>query len=344
VDNQPPTALALLERAKAGDKDAFGTLAEEHRQALLRLCYKMTGSHEQAEDLVQDTLLKAFTHIAEFELRASLNTWLYRIATNACLDHQRGRKPWDLQARWDWFRDNGDLVQQMEQTLFLSPERSAEVKEVAATCVNCITMSLPAKQRAAITLCDQVGLSREEAAKAIGASVASVKTELHRARKTMTGVFESQCQLVDEGNECSGCLFASRVQRQVKDAPAVDDKPRIRRQRSTATSDGPQVVSGIACAQIDELLSERIADELPEGMRATVDAHLAGCRNCTTAYRQLKRTVRFVRSHASAPLEPGTTGGVYAEFTKSMMDGEGARPLDIIMNAVPGLSTERDRG
>ena len=108
-DRTPGSALALLERAKAGDKDAFGLLAEEHRQALLRLCYKMTGSHEEAEDLVQETLLKAFTHIAEFELRASLRTWLYRIATNACLDHQRGRKPWDIDKRWQWFRENGEL-------------------------------------------------------------------------------------------------------------------------------------------------------------------------------------------------------------------------------------------
>jgi RNA polymerase sigma-70 factor (ECF subfamily) len=207
------SALALLERAKAGDKDAFGLLAEEHRSALLRLCYKMTGSHEEAEDLVQDTLLKAYTHIAEFEMRASLSTWLFRIATNACLDHQRGKKPWDLDKRWQWFRENGELVQQMEETLYLSPERAAEVKEVAATCVNCIAMSLPAKQRAALVLCDQVGLSREEAAQSIGASVASVKTELHRARKTMTEVFETRCALVDAKNECDGCIVAGRIQR-----------------------------------------------------------------------------------------------------------------------------------
>jgi len=212
-ERRSDSALALLERAKAGDKDAFGRLAEEHRDALLRLCYKMTGSHEQAEDLVQDTLLKAYTHIAEFELRASLSTWLFRIATNACLDHQRGKKPWDIDKRWQWFRENGELVQQMEQTLYLSPERSAEVREVAATCVNCIAMSLPAKQRAALVLCDQIGLSREEAAKSIGASVASVKTELHRARKTMTEVFEKRCALVDPENECDGCLVAGRIQR-----------------------------------------------------------------------------------------------------------------------------------
>jgi len=193
----PDAPLALLERARAGDRDAFGELAEEHRSALLGLCEKMTGSHEEAEDLVQDTLLKAFTRIEGFELRSSLRTWLFRIAMNACLDAQRAKKPWDLEKRWQWFRENGELVKQVEQTLYLSPERSAEVKEVAATCVNCIAMSLPPKQRAAITLCDQMGLSREEAAKAIGASVASVKTELHRARKTMAGVFESHCQLVD---------------------------------------------------------------------------------------------------------------------------------------------------
>ncbi len=221
VDERETTsALALLERAKAGDKDAFGALAEEHRGALLRLCFKMTGSREEAEDLVQETLLKAYTHIGDFELRASLSTWLFRIATNACLDHQRGRKPWDLEKRWEWFRENGELVQQMEQRLFLSPERSAEVKEVAATCVNCIAMSLPAKQRAALVLCDQIGLSREEAAKSMHASVASVKTELHRARKTMTEVFEKRCALVDAKNECNGCIVAGRVKRQERRAPA----------------------------------------------------------------------------------------------------------------------------
>src|SRR5207249_1591128 len=93
VSGQPSVpAVALLERAKAGDKDAFGELAEEHRAALQRLCFKMTGSQEEAEDLVQETLLKAYTHIADFQLRASLSTWLFRIATNACLDHQRARK------------------------------------------------------------------------------------------------------------------------------------------------------------------------------------------------------------------------------------------------------------
>lgn len=206
-------ALEPLERAKSGDKDAFGALAEEHRESLLRLCFKMTGSREEAEDLVQDTLLRAYTHLADFELRSSLGTWLHRIATNACLDQQRGRKPWDLDKRWEWFRENGELVTQLEQQLFISPEKAAEVKEVAATCINCIAMSLPAKQRATFVLCDQIGFSREEAANSIGASVASVKTELHRARKRMTEVFETRCALVDPNNECTGCHAAGIAKR-----------------------------------------------------------------------------------------------------------------------------------
>ena len=318
----PGSGLALLERAKAGDKDAFGLLAEEHRAALLRLCYKMTGSPEEAEDLVQETLLKAFTHIAEFELRASMRTWLYRIATNACLDQQRGRKPWDIDKRWQWFRENGELVQQMEQQLYLSPERSAEVKEVAATCINCITMSLPEKQRAAIVLCDQVGLSREEAAKSIGASVASVKTELHRARKKMTEVFEHHCQLVDGQNECDGCLVAGRVKAQIP-KKVISQATKERRERALAVAKSAQTSlatgGALVCEEIDELLSDLLADELPHTTAAGVQAHLASCERCAASYKAMKRTVRFIRAHQDVSLKPGTPGGTYMEFSRALV-------------------------
>jgi len=395
-DRLPDTPLALLERARAGDKDAFGMLAEEHRQALQRLCYKMTGSHEEAEDLVQETLLKAYTHIANFELRASLSTWLFRIATNTCLDSQRGKKPWDLDKRWQWFRENGELVKQMEQNLYLSPEKSAEVKEVAATCVNCITMSLPEKQRAAIVLCDQMGLSREEAAKSIGASVASLKTELHRARKKMTDVYETKCQLVDEQNQCDGCIVAARIQRNAgpkKTRPTVGagggvpasgtptppaagprtDRssdlshpgtpaasaaaPRTDRSsdlshpgtpapsaagpRTDRSSDlshpGTPAPSTLTCDQIDELLSDLLADELPDAARAGVEAHLATCATCTASYKAMKRTVRFVRAHGNTPLDPGTPGGQYLDFTRAMMDEDYDRePVDVLAEVVFG--------
>lgn len=343
MDERAPTsAIALLERAKAGDRDAFGSLAEEHRAGLLRLCLKMTGSPEEAEDLVQETLLKAYLHIADFELRSTMRTWLYKIATNACLDQQRSKKPWDLDKRWEWFRENGELVQQMEQTLYLSPERAAEVKEVAATCVNCVTMSLPAKQRATITLCDQLGLSREEAANAIGASVASVKTELHRARKKMADVYEHHCALVDEDNECDGCLWAGRVKRSgapKKNARAVEAQPaapaRAKPSRTPATDDR-RPTTALACDQIEELFSDLIEGELPEKTAHGIRAHIALCERCGPSYKQLRRTVRFVRAQADVPLEPGTPGGVYKEFTALLMQGESERATEVMGRAVLG--------
>ncbi len=335
-DRSRDTAVALLERARAGDKDAFGLLAEEHRQALQRLCFKMTGSHEESEDLVQETLLKAYTKIADFELRSSLSTWLFRIATNTCLDSRRGKKPWDLDKRWQWFRENGELAKQMEQNLYLSPERAAEVKEVAATCVNCITMSLPEKQRAAIVLCDQMGLSREEAAKSIGASVASLKTELHRARKKMTDVYETRCQLVDDQNECDGCIVAARIQhKQTRTAAPGAVTPLTAATRSSAPA---ATTSGaFTCDQIDELFSDLLADELPHAARAGVELHLASCDGCAASYRAMKRTVRFVRAHGNTALDPGTPGSEYSDFTRAMMDDSYDRePVDVIAGAIFG--------
>jgi RNA polymerase sigma factor (sigma-70 family) len=213
----------LLARARQGDQEAFGLLVEPHRGSLQRLCYKMTGSHEDAEDLVQDTFVRAFSAIGSFEGRAALGTWLHRIATNLCLDHQRHRPPWREERRWQWFEDNKDVLPMMEQTLYMQPDQILEAKEVAATCLNCMGMTLPAKQRAALVLCDQLGFHRQEAADMIGCSVASVKTELHRARMKMTDIYAGHCALMDQKNECNACVtvgIAARSRRAGRKEPA----------------------------------------------------------------------------------------------------------------------------
>src|ERR1700753_3231289 len=91
----------LLARAKAGDADAFRRVTDPYRRELQVHCYRMLGSFQDAEDALQDTLLAAWRGLDGFEGRASLRTWLYRIATHRCLDARRaaGRRPakeWDV--------------------------------------------------------------------------------------------------------------------------------------------------------------------------------------------------------------------------------------------------------
>ena len=90
-----PDHATLLDRARAGDEDAFAELTGPHRRELHVHCYRMLGSFEDADDSVQDTLLAAWRGLARFQARASVRTWLYRVATNTCLNQIRAasRRP-----------------------------------------------------------------------------------------------------------------------------------------------------------------------------------------------------------------------------------------------------------
>src|SRR6266702_2073343 len=91
-----PRERELLKAARAGDRDAFGRLVEPFRRELHAHCYRMLGSYADAEDALQDALLRAWRGLPRFEGRSSLRSWLYRIATNACLDITRHRSRREL--------------------------------------------------------------------------------------------------------------------------------------------------------------------------------------------------------------------------------------------------------
>ena len=183
-----------IERAKAGDDRAFAALVEPHRRELQLHCYRMLGSLQDAEDLVQETLLAAWRGLGGFEERASLRAWLYRIATNRCLNavRERGRRPavkeLPMAPRPTRSADPMWLEPYPDSALpDLAPGPEARYEQREATQIAFVAglQLLPERQRAALVLRDVLGFRTEEVAAMLDVTPQSVKAALQRARATL---------------------------------------------------------------------------------------------------------------------------------------------------------------
>ncbi|HEY3765992.1 MAG TPA: sigma-70 family RNA polymerase sigma factor [Gaiellales bacterium] len=170
----------LLDAAEAGDEAAFRQLVEPYRRALLIHCYRMLGSPHDAEDMVQETLLRAWRRLASFDRRGSVHTWLYRIATNACLDELR-RRPRRAQPV-DPFPDA--LVEQAASPVHEPAARYALREGMELALMQAI-QNLPGRQRAVLILRDVLGWTAPEVAALLETSTAAVNSALQRARATI---------------------------------------------------------------------------------------------------------------------------------------------------------------
>ena len=166
----------LMSRARTGDGDAFRELTEPHRRELQVHCYRMLGSFQDAEDALQDTLMAAWQGLAGFEGRASIRTWLYRIATNRCLNALRsaGRRP---AKAWS--------IPEVDPPEPPGPEAHYEQTEAVSLAFVTALQVLPARQRAVLVLRDVLGYHAGEVADMLDATVASVDSALKRARATL---------------------------------------------------------------------------------------------------------------------------------------------------------------
>ena len=175
-----PDPRLLLTAAQAGDEDAFRQLIEPYRHALDIHCYRMLGSAQDAEDLVQETLLRAWRAIGRFEPRAQLQTWLYRIATNACLDEleRRNRRPEPLDPFPDQPSDEAAAPT-------YDPEARYAIREGMELALLRAIQELPGRQRAVLIFRDVLGWTAPEVAELLESSVASVNSALQRARGTI---------------------------------------------------------------------------------------------------------------------------------------------------------------
>jgi RNA polymerase sigma-70 factor (TIGR02960 family) len=189
-------ALAL---AREGDEEAFRRLTEPHRRELHVHCYRIVGSIQDAEDLVQETLLAAWRGLERFDGRASLRAWLYRIATNRCLNALRDSarrpqralpEPREMPAptRWAepvWLQPYPDVLLEELPDTSPGPETRYETREAIELAFIVGLQHLPPRQRAALVLRDVLGFRTGEVATMLDTSEASVKGALQRARATL---------------------------------------------------------------------------------------------------------------------------------------------------------------
>ena len=180
TDHVSPDQRHLLLAAQAGDEDAFRQLIEPYRHALDVHCYRMLGSAQDAEDLAQETLLRAWRAIGRFEPRAQVQTWLYRIATNACLDEldRRRRRPQPLDPFPDQPSDEAAAPT-------YDPEARYAIREGMELALLRAIQELPGRQRAVLIFRDVLGWTSPEVAELLESSVASVNSALQRARVTI---------------------------------------------------------------------------------------------------------------------------------------------------------------
>jgi RNA polymerase sigma-70 factor, ECF subfamily len=170
----------LLACAQAGDERAFGRLVEPYRHALEVHCYRMLGSAQDAEDLAQETLLRAWRALERFEPRAQFQTWLYRIATNACLDEleRRPRRPQPVDPFPDRPSDG-------TASPTYDPAARYAIREGMELALLRAIQELPGRQRAVLIFRDVLGWTAPEVAEVLGSTVASVNSALQRARATI---------------------------------------------------------------------------------------------------------------------------------------------------------------
>jgi RNA polymerase sigma-70 factor (ECF subfamily) len=171
-----------IDRARRGDRDAFRVLVDRHARALFRLAFRMTGNQLDAEDIVQETFLKAWKQLARFDGRAGFGTWVHRICSNCALDHIRARKRHDSGA-------SDDVVLAQAAAATPSPERIAQSSQVSAI-LGAALDELSDMERAAFVLRHYEGLSIEDISAALGVQTGAAKHSVFRAVQKLRRALE----------------------------------------------------------------------------------------------------------------------------------------------------------
>ncbi len=186
----------LIQNFQTSDKKAFDTLVLKYKNKIFNLCYNFLGNYDDADDIAQETFVKVYYGLKNFNFQSSFSTWLYRIAVNTCknkvsaFSYRLRKKTFDLDRPKEFF--NGVVSKEIPDH-HSSPESVYERKELNHYIQKAI-QSLPGKQKSLVLLCDVENLSYEEIVKITGYKLGTVKSKLARARellrKKLKGVWE----------------------------------------------------------------------------------------------------------------------------------------------------------
>jgi len=187
-NRMPQTDIATVALARSGDSEAFRMLVERHSRAVYRLAHRMTGNASDAEDVVQETFLKAYKQLARFESRANFGTWIHRIAVNCSIDLIRSRPhreaahdATDLEGMGS-SDVNQDSAQRTPERLMLSTEVQDRINEAMAT--------LSQRERAAFVLRHFEGNSIDDISRSLGLKTNATKHSIFRAVRKMRAALE----------------------------------------------------------------------------------------------------------------------------------------------------------
>ncbi|MGE7768737.1 RNA polymerase sigma factor SigW [Peribacillus sp. NPDC096540] len=166
-----------------GDHNAFGEIVELYKDKVFQICFRMLGNRQEAEDLAQEAFVRAFVNIRSFNIQMKFSTWLYRIATNLCIDRLRKKKPdYYLDAEVSG-TDGLNMYSQIASDL-AKPEVEVESLELQET-IQVEIMKLPEKYRSVIVLKYIEELSLKEISEILDLPVGTVKTRIHRGREAL---------------------------------------------------------------------------------------------------------------------------------------------------------------
>lgn len=187
----------LITKAQAGDPLAFEELISMHQKNIFSIAYRIAGNHEDASDMAQEVLIKIFRNLDQFKGNSKFSTWLYRVATNTCLDMRKKimkHSAYSLDQELE--TDEGSILTEIQDDS-PTPEQHAE-QSVVQKAINTAISNLNDQHKKVIILRDVQGFSYEEIADMLSCSVGTVKSRINRARAQLKKILSQNKELFEE--------------------------------------------------------------------------------------------------------------------------------------------------